>query len=300
MVLQLSPTNVCHLGLVFVGEENTKTDHETVFHAHYGSSSIVFATMWQDLQTVTVDDEVILTEKENSLWGFKRFLVAHFFLWAYPKNARLISSRFKICEKYSRGVVLWEWIGKIAILITFKVRWDPHLDDPLKQIFIITVDGVDFRIWETKHPLYNIDTGMCSEKFNASAVKYEIAISLLTGKCVWINGPFRGGENDKNMFRSGLKQKIAPGKLVIADRGYVSSNKGEEMLCTPNPLDSKAVNNFKSRSRCRHETFNGRLKNFASLRDTFRHGVAKHKIAFEAVVSIVQYQLDNGAPLYTV
>ena len=45
-------------------------------------------------------------------------------------------------------------------------------------------------------------------------------------------------------------------------------------------------------------TFNGRLKIFASLANTFRHGAAKHKFVFEAIVTIVQYQMDNGSPIF--
>jgi hypothetical protein len=49
-----------------------------------------------------------------------------------------------------------------------------------------------------------------------------------------------------------------------------------------------------------HETFNSRLKNFHCLDDRFRHGIDKHKICFEAICVIVQYQLENGSPLFDV
>ena len=55
-----------------------------------------------------------------------------------------------------------------------------------------------------------------------------------------------------------------------------------------------------SRARARHETFNGRIKNFGCLDDRFRHGMEKHKICFEAVCVIVQYQLENGSPLFDI
>ena len=133
-------------------------------------------------------------------------------------------------------------------------------------------------------------------------MKYEIAISIFTAQVVWINGPFRGGENDLNMLRAGdLLNLIAEGKLIVADRGYKSSVAREAAkLSLPNPFDSKELNNFKSRARLRQETFNGRLKHFRALSDTFRHGFDKHKFVFEAVVVIVQYQMDNGSPIYSV
>jgi hypothetical protein len=36
------------------------------------------------------------------------------------------------------------------------------------------------------------------------------------------------------------------------------------------------------------------------LADTFTHGWVKHKIAFEAVVITVQYQMDHGSPIFSV
>jgi hypothetical protein len=75
----------------------------------------------------------------------------------------------------------------------------------------------------------------------------------------------------------------------------------------PNDVDSLIASlqgtelyRFKSRARLRHETFNGRIKHFASLRDTFRHGEEKHRLAFEAICVTVQYQMENGKPLYDV
>jgi hypothetical protein len=89
--------------------------------------------------------------------------------------------------------------------------------------------------------------------------------------------------------------------LCLADRGYKTKEPDEGYLFTlPNEFDSKELNNFKSRGRLRHETFNARLKNFKCLSDTFRHGFGKHRFVFEAVVVIVQYQMDNGSPIFSV
>ena len=71
-------------------------------------------------------------------------------------------------------------------------------------------------------------------------------------------------------------------------------------LSLPNTFDAKTLNNFKSRARLRHETFNGRLKSFAILSETFRHGFDKHKFVFEAIAVTVQYQIENGSPLFDV
>ena len=41
-------------------------------------------------------------------------------------------------------------------------------------------------------------------------------------------------------------------------------------------------------------------KFFGVLHDCFRHGIEKHKICFEAVCVIVQYQLESGPGLFDV
>ena len=83
-------------------------------------------------------------------------------------------------------------------------------------------------------------------------------------------------------------------------QGYKTSRPDEKMLALPNHRDSKDLYNFKSRARLRQETFNGRLKFFDVLNQTFRHGFDKHKLAMEAVCVIVQYQMDNGRPIFDV
>ena len=195
---------------------------------------------------------------------------------------------------------MWRWIKKIQALKAKKIVWDDTLDDPNTEVFVVSVDGVDCKMWERKHATMPVDTEFFSRKFNHGAVKYELGISVFRPKLVWMSGPFRGGKHDLTMFREGgLKAKIREGKMAIADRGYVSERADERKLfALPNPLYPPELMNFKSRARCRHESFNGRIKVFECLSDTFRHGVEKHKIAFEAVCVIVQYQMDNGSPIF--
>ena len=110
----------------------------------------------------------------------------------------------------------------------------------------------------------------------------------MEGQIVWVNGPFRGSENDLAIFRRGLLQSIPQGKLVIGDRGY----RGEAVVSTPNPQDSEEITSFKSAILARHETANKRFKDFAILHDTFRHNngdpIGNHGPIFKAVAVITQ------------
>jgi hypothetical protein len=151
-----------------------------------------------------------------------------------------------MCKKYCGGERLWKWVMKIGALKGAKIGWDASLDDPDTETNIITVDGTDFRTWEVKHPLYNQDKAQCSQKHNHAAKKFEIRLSIFRFQVVWISCPYPSGKHDMNIFREGLKHMIAPGKFVIADRGYQTSREDEQMLCIPNHLDSKELYSFKS------------------------------------------------------
>ena len=304
MLLQLflSPSDIRNRGLAYLrirSEGRSVAAQNADFHDHYGSSPLDLAEMWFDLNATDIPGAK-LTGNEKSEKGLKQFFVTHHFLWAYPKNSKILAKALEHPERYCRGEPLWKWVGKIAAMKAKKIVWEPRLDDPNSEKFIITVDGTDFKVREKKHPTLPVDTLQCSKKFNHGALKYEIALSVFRPKCVWISGPHRGGKHDLTIFREGLKAKMPPGKLVIADRGYNTSNADEKMLSQPNDLDSKELNNFKSRARLRQETYNGRLTFFNILNATFKQSDAKHKLALEAVCVIVQYQMDNGSEIFAV
>ena len=86
----------------------------------------------------------------------------------------------------------------------------------------------------------------------------------------------------------------------MTDRVYGSLAHPEDhsKLSLPNPMDDLELANFKARVRARHETFNGRLKFYKSLSDTYHHRWAYHVHVFEAICVTVQYQIDNGSPLF--
>jgi hypothetical protein len=298
----LSPSEVREIGLRIMGVRLGRKNHKRLqleFHKHYGSSPLDIADMWFDL--CNQKDE--LSTKEKSEKGFKRFLSAHYWLWCGPKNASLVASRFGMCLDYCQGKQIWKWIGRCAILMEKKIVWDASLDAEDTEMFCISMDGVDFPMWERQHPLYPVDSKACSHKFKGCGAKYLIALSTFWSKCVFISGPFRGGMSDIDMTReSGLMDKLQQnGKVCIADRGFWSKSAEEKKhFALPDYMDSKELNNFKSRTRLRQETYNRRLKHFEALSKTFKHGFVKHGIALRAVATIVQYQMDNGSPIYCV
>jgi hypothetical protein len=127
-------------------------------------------------------------------------------------------------------------------------------------------------------------SGWYSKKFNKAGLAYELGIAIYHNQLVWINGPFPAGQNDKKIFNKPVGN---PDKIT-----------------TRNSFDSDPVKKFKRRVKARHETFNGRLQAFGILNHPFRSTgptrLEKHKAAFEACCVIVQYEMDNGHPLFKV
>lgn len=169
-----------------------------------------------------------------------------------------------------------------------------------EDTFVVSVDGVHFRIWEPrKFP----STKWYSPKYKKPGLAYEIALSLHHNKVVWVNGPFPAGENDKKIFNKpeGLASKLKAGQLAIGDEGYVGE---PDKVATRNSLASADVKEIKNRSKARQETINSRLKGFGVLNQSFRCTGAgrlpKHKSVFEACLVIVQYELDNGSKLFRI
>jgi hypothetical protein len=174
-----------------------------------------------------------------------------------------------------------------------------HNGNNIDPYLTLTVDGTHCRINEPLNEEVGLDKRFFSHKHQSAGVSYEIAISTFENKVIWMNGPFPAGKSDLAIFKLGLQAQMAEGTVGIADGGY--RNKKCNKLSTPNPCEDKATRKFRARARARHEAFNARLKNFELLDQRFRHrNINKHKMAFEAICVICQYQLENGSPLFDV
>ena len=268
----LSTVFVLRKGLDLLGHYYDSTSRTVTlledFGSLYGSHPMVLRAIWNDL----LDDNIReskLDNKDKSERGFSMYMVSQYFLWTYPKNRKVLVNAFSfLSERASYGELLWRWIEKVANLKSIKIKLSNVNGD---KIFIISVDAVDFQIWEKMHPLYNKDKRMCSHKFKSAGLKYEIALSVYDSSCVWISGPFRCGKHDATIFkgkedkydlklrrelrispRKALQDMVPKGKLAVADAIYSSC----ERVSVPNQCDTKRLHNHKARIRCRQETYN--------------------------------------------
>jgi hypothetical protein len=215
------------------------------------------------------------------------------------------ASKYGICET-TASKKLWKYTRAIQKLKEKKIKWVERWNNQGSEAIIVSVDGIHCTISE---PRQFPSSKWYSHKSHGPALAYEIAIAVQDNKIVHVHGPFPAGIPDLTIFRSpgGLKSKIPEGKLATADRGY----RGEPSLRLPNERDTELAKNFKKRSQARHETFNSRLKSFKILSTRFRHSHNgrkqqgdtchdNHKAVFEAVCVLLQYDMENGHPLFAV
>lgn len=148
------------------------------------------------------------------------------------------------------------------------------------------VDGTDFR---TRDPLPRRSTWY-APKFGGAGLRHELATSVFTGDIVHFCGPFAPKANqDITIFRWKLKKMLLPGERVIGDKGYK-----DPACCTPHDAMNRHHKLAMSRARSRHENANRCLKQWAILRDGFRHHMSKHHLAFRSVLVITQFLFNHG------
>jgi hypothetical protein len=95
-----------------------------------------------------------------------------------------------------------------------------------------------------------------SHKHKKAGLSYELGISILDNKLIWINGPFPTGKTGLVIYHKdgSLKSIIPAGKKVITNEGY----RGEAQITIRNQFDTTAIKKFKGQVTARQETFNKR------------------------------------------
>ena len=157
----------------------------------------------------------------------------------------------------------------------------------------MTVDGTDYAVYE-QSPW---SKRWYSHKFKGAGLRYEIGVCIQTGDIVWTHGPFAAGAwPDINIFRAKLKRMLAPGELVVADKGY----RGDKSVRIPSGSVSNTDRRAMQKALARHETINRRFKCFSVLCDRFRHELRLHGKCFGAVALAVQLSFNRGEKPYRV
>jgi hypothetical protein len=108
---------------------------------------------------------------------------------------------------------------------------------------------------------------------------------------IWISGPWTGRTSDQGIFNQLLKDVIKD-ELVVSDSGY----KGKNFVA---PLSKKNIETSEDKYynwechaiSARIENVNSRFKQFGCLKQTWRHDIQNHKVAFYVIANIIQIKL---------
>jgi len=173
-----------------------------------------------------------------------------------------------------------------------QIDFERRKDGDVLNDCLMTVDGTDFRIPQQGEAEEGNPFG--SHKYaGKSALRYELGVSILGGDLVWIQGPYPAGKyTDITIFNKVLTHFLEPGEWVVADEGYTGY--ADKIVCPTNAGILPYLRRMQGRARARHETLNGRLKNWGILSQTFRHRIQLHGTVFRACAVILQVGIING------
>lgn len=142
-----------------------------------------------------------------------------------------------------------------------------------------------------------------THKFNGPGVRYEIAVCILTGWIVWLNGPYPCGDwPDINIFRAALKHELGHGERAEADDGYIGEYPATIRIpASEDDFVDPVFERMRGRVRKRQESVNRRFKHWKCLKEVFHHSddyAVKQSDCFRAVCVITQLEIENGHPLF--
>ncbi len=159
---------------------------------------------------------------------------------------------------------------------------------------LVSVDDTDFLVPSAGRKFH-------SHKYKfGSALRYEVAVCILSGDLVWINGPYEPGIwNDLSIFRNALLSELDNGERVEADNGY----RGESpkfVKCPSSIGNHEESEHMSAFVRRRQETINKRFKQWGILKHVYRGDFSKHGQVFRVCAIVTQLAIENGEPLFQV
>jgi hypothetical protein len=302
------------LSMVLSWNENRCNEKNRLrrFKAFFGTCPAQVAMLWNSLHQNWLLSHVTKPQPKHLLWallflkdyGTEEKLAAlvggvdtktfRKWTWTYVKAVAGLShiyvSGFML--GVSKEILLHSSSNFVSYCNNEQIKWNNRFVGDIHNVALTTVDGTDFKINEPWPFTTENNKKWYSHKFKHAGVRYEVAISILTGYIVWIHGPFPCGlMPDIRIFRMKLADMLFPGEKVVADAGY----KGEPNVCIPLHVFETEHQHPLAKARARHENVNGRFKTWGVLRDAFRHKRNKHVFCFKAVAAITQLEIETGA-----
>lgn len=163
------------------------------------------------------------------------------------------------------------------------MKWENRLKNSNDGDIKVSLDGTDFRICEPMP----FNKKWFSHKFKSAGVRYELGLSVAVGEIVCASGGLPCGEWPDLKIAQDLYCNFARNEITLADKGY----RLQRYFKQPSNAKEKRI-------LARHETLNGRLKEFSILSVRFRNALKKHPMVFHAIVNVTQLSIENGEQLF--
>lgn len=266
------------------------------FRSHFGVGPRAIVALVSDMKRT-----------QNKPINLTYLFVAISWLKIYETEEQM-AGRWGYGEQHCRETVL-DYVKRIQAM----KKWKISFRRISKKSRFLPVDTVHLRCQEFR---CTPDSKWYSFKFSGPGVAFEVVSDPDTGYILWMNGPepaniddcvfLRGGKKDKpksTWKRSALYFHIPSGVKLVGDSAY--SSQPDKVTTTKDAHDPKTKKLF-ARMKSMQETCFKRFKDFKVLRESFRHGTGtdnkleKIKTSFEAVAVLVQYDIENGHPLFEV
>ena len=183
---------------------------------YFGAPPIVIAKIWELILENNGWDKEIVSNKDHLLWALH-----------YMKQAPNITVLCKTMQKNGRKmsskktVLKWVWfyVNEIQALEDKVIVWENRKTNDKGDDCLVSVDCIDCQFQQilidhpTKPGKKAVNKALYSFKFHGPALRYEVAVSLLSNDIVWINGPFCPGDwNDLEIFRHSLIYQLDAGE----------------------------------------------------------------------------------------
>jgi len=233
----------------------------------------VIAKVWELILENNGGNKKIISNPEHLLWALhymKQDPNCTVLCKTIKKNAIERSPTKKTVLKY-----LWFYVHEIRALEETVIMWNHRKTNDRGDDCLVSVDCIDCEFQQilVPHPTEPgkkiVNKALYSHKFHGPALRYEVAVSLLSSDIVWINGPFCPGDwNDLEIFRLNLMNQLEVGERIEADNGYV----GEApvyVVCPASCTSTEPSLAMMKRVEGRHEAMNRHLKNWKCMKGNF-------------------------------
>lgn len=121
------------------------------------------------------------------------------------------------CTRHVEGEELWKYVKAIAALKSRVIVWpECKYRGANSQIFIGTIDGIDFKTREKSNDEFNVQKKKFTYKHHHAGKKYELVVDAYTPKIISINGPFDGAVDDRAIYEDKVKNLVPDGKLLVS------------------------------------------------------------------------------------